>query len=212
MYDQEMRRHGWQGDPPADDTEARERIIDATMRCVDRHGPQKTGLSDVAQELGVTRQTVYRHFASTEDLLIAVAQVATDSYLDRLAVHISKLSDPTEIVVEAMAFTITSLPKDRYLGLLLATGHSETFFKSVTSASAFEFGHKMLERMSVDWAALGFEAHELDELVEFTLRVVQSMVIDPSTPKRSPTQLRTYLRRWVGPAVAPAHRPTGAKR
>ncbi len=207
-----MRRHGWQGDPPADDAEARERIIDATMRCVDRHGPQKTGLSDVAQELGVTRQTVYRHFASTEDLLIAVAQVATDSYLDRLTVHLAKLTDPVEIVVESMASTITSLPKDRYLGLLLATGHSETFLKSVTSATAFEFGHKMLDRMNVDWAAMGFDDRQLDELVEFTLRVVQSLVIDPATPKRSGPQLRAFLRRWVGPSITHAHRATDAPR
>ena len=210
MYDQAMRRHGWQGDPPANDAEARDRIIDATMRCVDRYGPQKTGLSDVAQELGVTRQTVYRHFASTEDLLIAVSKVATDSYLDRLTVHLAKLTDPVEIIVESMAFTITSLPKDRYLGLLLAAGHSETFLKSVTSAAAFEFGHKMLDRMNVDWAALGFDDRELDELVEFHLRVVQSLVIDPAAPKRTGPQLRAFLRRWVGPGITAAHHPTNA--
>ena len=38
-----MRNRGWRGDPPADDVEARERIIAAAMRCIDRHGPNMAG-------------------------------------------------------------------------------------------------------------------------------------------------------------------------
>ena len=70
-------RHGWRGDPPGSEAEARERIVGAAMRCVDRYGPEKTGLSDVAHELGVTRQTVYRYVTGTDDLLAAAAERAT---------------------------------------------------------------------------------------------------------------------------------------
>jgi hypothetical protein len=63
-----MKNRGWQGNPPADDAEARERIITAAMRCLDRYGPTKTGLSDVATELGVTRQTVYRYLRTLQSL------------------------------------------------------------------------------------------------------------------------------------------------
>ena len=48
------------------EAEARERIVGAAMRCVDRYEPGKTGLSDVAHELGMTWQTVYRYFAGTQ--------------------------------------------------------------------------------------------------------------------------------------------------
>lgn len=194
-----MARHGWRGDPPKDDAEARERIIDATMRCVDLYGPQKTSLSDVAQELGVTRQTVYRHFASTEELIVAVTEVAVDGYLDRVAARVADLADPIEKLIESMAYTIERLPKDRYLGLLLATGHSEAFLRGVTSPNAVAFGHSMLAR--IGWDTEGRDPDELDQQVEFTLRVVQSLVIDPAEPRRTGLQLRAFLWRWVAPSL-----------
>ena len=48
--------------------------------------------------------------------------------------------------------------------------------------------------------ALGDRA-ELDELGEFTLRMLQSLVLDPGTPRRSGSALRGFLRRWAGPAI-----------
>jgi AcrR family transcriptional regulator len=206
-------RHGWRGDPPGSEAEARERIVDAAMRCVDRYGPGKTGLSDVARELGVTRQTVYRYFAGTDDLLAAVARSAAGGYLDRLARHLAPVTDPAEVVVEALAFTIERLPEERYLGVLLTAGRSGQFFAGVTSPAAIEFARSLLERTEVDWQKAGYGRAELGELGEFTLRVLQSLVLDPGTPRRSGSALRGFLRRWVGPAIACGGarriRPTG---
>ena len=195
-------RHGWRGDPPGSEAEARERIVGAAMRCVDRYGPGKTGLSDVARELGVTRQTVYRHFAGTDDLLAAVARSAAGSYLDRLARHLARVTDPVEVVVEALAFTIERLPEERYLGVLLTPGRSGRFFAGVTSPAAIGFARSLLERTAVDWDKAGYGGAELDELGEFSLRVLQSLVLDPGIPPRSGPALRGFLRRWAGPAIA----------
>jgi hypothetical protein len=56
--------------------------------------------------------------------------------------------------------------------------------------------------MAVDWEKAGYGRAELDELAEFALRVLQSLVLDPGTPRRSGSALRGFLRRWVGPAIA----------
>ena len=199
---------GWGGDPPRDDDEARERILDAAMRCIDRYGPEKTGLSDVAAELGVTRQTVYRLFSGTDDLLLAVAAAAAEQYLDRLAAHVAGIADPGEAVIEGIAFTIERLPEERFLGILLTTGRAEAFLKRVTSDSAIEFSRSMLERMDVDWAANGYDDAELDGLAQFGLRVLQSLVLDPPA-RTTGAELRAFLRRWVAPAIAA---PAGAPR
>jgi AcrR family transcriptional regulator len=191
---------GWGGNPPIDDDDARERIVDAAMRCIDRYGPNKTSLSDVATELGVTRQTVYRLFPSTEELLHAVAADAADAFLDRLAAHIAGITAPDEAVVEGIVYTFERLPRERFLGILLTTGGSQAFLKGVTSNGAISFARAMFARMDVDWAAHGYDAAELDGLAEFGLRVLQSLVLDP--PRRAGrAQLRAYLRRWVAPAV-----------
>jgi len=60
----------------------------------------------------------------------------------------------------------------------------------------------ILQHTHIDWAALGYDEHTLDELVEFLLRIIQSMVIAPPEPPRSSAELRAYLRRWIGPALS----------
>ncbi|MDP2774242.1 MAG: TetR/AcrR family transcriptional regulator, partial [Nocardioides sp.] len=91
-----MGHHGWQGNPPRTEVEARRRIIAATMTCVDRFGPVKTTLSDVAAELGVTRQTVYRYYPSLSELLGAVAQAGLEDFVERMQAHLATTSTPAE--------------------------------------------------------------------------------------------------------------------
>ena len=202
-----MARRGWAGRPPVDDQEARARIVAATMACVDRYGPAKTNLSDVAAALGVTRQTVYRHFKSTDELLEGVAQAGADAFLDDIGAHLEAVEDPAALVVEAIAFAVERLPKDRYVGILLAPGRAEMFWRGATSDVARRFGRSMLTRSSVDWRALGFTERELDELVEFALRLLASLVTEPNPSHAAGPELRAYLERWVAPAVVPAVRP-----
>ena len=61
-----MRTHGWAGSPPRDGEEARSRILAAARQRLAADGSAST--SDVASDLGVTRQTVYRYFPSVEEL------------------------------------------------------------------------------------------------------------------------------------------------
>ncbi|MFC7341323.1 TetR/AcrR family transcriptional regulator [Saccharopolyspora griseoalba] len=194
-----MKRPAWNGAPPRDGEEAKERIIDAAMRCIDRRGA-KTSLSEVAAELGVIRQTVYRYFPSTEELFSAVGYAAVNSYLDRLVAHLAGITEAGELAVEAMAYTIEQVPADPYLGLFLNLGESGNFSRGATSATAFAACRQAFARTDVDWAALGYTGDQLDELLEFLLRVLLSFADDP-LPGRDGEQLRAFLRRWVTPAL-----------
>lgn len=61
-----------QPDPePVDDASTRQRILVATAEVMGRHGMTKLSLSEVAIEAGVSRPTLYRWFASKNDLLDA---------------------------------------------------------------------------------------------------------------------------------------------
>lgn len=202
-----VRTHGWKGDPPHDDAEARDRIINAAMRCIDRYG-SKTRLADVAKDLGVTRQTVYSYFAGSEELLVATAQHAVGGFLDRLAAHVAPVGDDAEVLAEGMFYTFDRLPHEPYLGILLASGHTGTFTQGITSATAMEFGRAVLTRFDIDWAARGYTDTDLDELVEIMLRLLQSFVIDPGRPPRSPQDFRAFLRRWFARILLDPHRPS----
>ncbi|HEX4016792.1 MAG TPA: helix-turn-helix domain-containing protein [Frankiaceae bacterium] len=195
-----MKSPGWQGQPPRNDTEARQRVIAAAMRCMDRQEPHKVALSDVAAELGVTRQTVYRLFPSTEELLFAVAAAAADAFVDRLVARVRKLTDPAAMLVECLAFTLERMPKERYLSLLFVPDHKPTFTRRITSSVGIELTEALLSRLPVDWPALGIDASDRAELIEIYLRTLQSFAVDPN-PARTRRERRSLLQHWLAPAV-----------
>ncbi|WP_048633671.1 TetR/AcrR family transcriptional regulator [Mycolicibacterium aurum] len=196
-----MRTHGWSGAKPGSDEEAVARILEAAGKAIEERGADFS-ISDVARTVGVTRQTVYRYFSSTEALLVAGAVHAVDGFLDRLTAHLTGITDPAEAVAEAVATALEWLPREKYIGLIMVPGGS-THIQSVTSDIALRFGRDMVGRLDVDWAAAGYLDDDLDQLSEHLLRIIQSFVLDPGRPPRRGEELRAYLRRWVGNALIP---------
>jgi AcrR family transcriptional regulator len=195
-----MGRKGWAGAPPADDAEARKRIIDTALQIVDRRGAAQTTVSDVADALGITRRTVYRYFTGTEELFTAVAEVALESLIADVE-NITADMDVTGQLVEVVAYIIEQLPHEPQLALLLANDRSHSFSRTMLAPTEIARCREILQRTHIDWAALGYDDATIDELVEFLLRMIQSMVVAPPDPPRSSADLRAYLRRWIGPAL-----------
>lgn len=195
-----MGRKGWGGSPPADDEEARKRIIDATLRCVERRGPAQASLSDVADSLGITRRTVYRYFSGADELFATVAEVALGGFVARIEAATAEL-DVGEQLVEVVAHIIEQLPREPQLALLLANDHTHAFSRRMLVPDEIARCRVILEHTHIDWAAMGYDDATLDELVEFLLRIIQSMVVAPREPARSPAELRAFLRRWITPAL-----------
>ncbi|GAA2165718.1 TetR/AcrR family transcriptional regulator [Actinomadura napierensis] len=196
-----MAHHGWGGRPPASDAEARQRIVDATARCIGRHGVRKTTLSDVAGELGVTRQTVYRHFARISDIVGEVAAQGAESFVDRLVAHLQGIGDPAEAVVEGMMFCVRTIPTEPRLSLLLQLDDSSAFGRGATTADAIAYGAQMLQRFPVDWEDAGIGADDLNGLAEMIMRLLTSLLQHPSEPPHDDAELRALLDRWLAPAL-----------
>lgn len=195
-----MGRKGWAGAPPSDDVDARKRIVHATLQLVDRHGAEQTTLSAVAEALGITRRTIYRYFANIEELLAAVAEHALGSFVTQIEVTTADL-DVTSQLIEVVAFIIERLPHEPQLALLLANDRTNQFSRSMLTPAEITRCRMVLHHSKIDWDALGYTDGDIDELVEFLLRIIQSMVIAPIQPPRTGPELRRYLRRWVGPAL-----------
>jgi AcrR family transcriptional regulator len=200
-----VRTHGWSGSAPASDDEAIARILEAASKAIDARGADFS-IADVARTLGVTRQTVYRYFPSTDALLVAAAVHAADDFPKRLETHLRGITDPVEAVAEAIATALEWLPKDKHLGLLIVPDRPNPHIESVTGDIALDFGHSMVRRFDVDWSGLGLSDGDLNELAEHLLRIIQSFVTDPGRPPRTGEDLRRYLRRWVGSAVGGVRR------
>jgi len=208
------RRHGWSGDLPATDEEAVHRILAATRTCIDRHGDD-AGIAEVARELGVARQTIYRYFRTTRDLLTATAIDASSELLTDIQLHVQAGDrDAAEVVVETIAYAVERIRERPYVGLLLQPSKSSGPQMGFTSEIARALARPLVDALPVDWSALGYDDQQLDALVHMMLRTLMSFVVDPGDPPLTGEEIRAYLRRWIAPAIVltPAARPTKATR
>jgi AcrR family transcriptional regulator len=84
--------------------DARERILAAAERCVDRHGIRKTTMDDVACEIGLSRPSVYRYFADRDDLLIELITRHGRALRDRAHKTISRQSSLPDQIIESLLY------------------------------------------------------------------------------------------------------------
>jgi AcrR family transcriptional regulator len=194
------RRHGWSGNTPTSDEEAITRILDAADEIIAERGSAMR-IADVARSLGVTRQTVYRYFPGTEALLLATVMRSGDGFLEQLAAHVGDETDAVTAVIEGLAFAIEGLSRDDRIVYMLSKRSRGEVAPSLASDTALAFSRSMLHRYKVDWEANGFDEDALGELSEFLLRILYSYLVDSTPTPRDGVELRTFLARWVGPAV-----------
>lgn len=199
-----MRAHGWNGQPPEDADAARARILATTRERLAESG--STSTSEVAELLGVTRQTVYRYFPTTEDLLNAAAVDAVAELEGQLVKHvIDHLArtggDAADAAVELVAYVYEHLRDDPALNRLIAPGRLSSTVSGLTLPSSIALGRSWLAGFPVDWDEIGLAREARAEFVEHLLRTLQSFVLDPGDPARSGADLRRYLQRWLAPAL-----------
>ena len=208
-----MRTHGWSGELPHDELQARDRILSAARRLMaDGESP---GVADVARLVGVSRQTVYRYYRSTEELLDAAALAAVGELVDHLSAHVAEFLrgpdvDHADAMVEVVLWVYLHLHDDPVMVRLVSPGRLSASLRALTAPSSLTLGQVLLDQMPIDWDALGLGGRARAELVEHLLRMLQSLVLDPGD--RSLEEQRRYLGRWLAPAVrALAVAPAGAR-
>ena len=190
-------REAWAGNPPLPSA-ARERRLEATVRCVVRNGLAATGVSSVAAEAGVSRPTVYRYFEDRRELVRATLMRAGAALGADLARHLEGFDEPDRMAVEAMLFVLREVPRSPLLtamwsSTLLDAAMLADFTQPEIVASAREALAPLI-------AAAGWSAAEADEGIELMVRVLLSLLVAPA-PARSPAALRRFLRQRLLPGL-----------
>lgn len=65
--------------------ERRALIRSTALRLFDRHGFSRVTVEEIARQAGVSHQTVFRHFATKEDLVLSLADTTNDRFIERVA-------------------------------------------------------------------------------------------------------------------------------
>ncbi len=82
-----------------------DRLLNGALRAIARRGPQKLSMSDVCDEAGVSRGTLYRYFKNKNEVLLAISAHVRDE--SRAAIDRAIAADPAPerrlyVVLDAM--------------------------------------------------------------------------------------------------------------
>lgn len=75
-------------------------LVDAAVAAARQHGPDAVVIRDIARQVGVSHNAAYRHFASRDELLEAVAEVGLRELAERMQTGLRagpKRRDPEEL-------------------------------------------------------------------------------------------------------------------
>jgi len=91
---------------------ARERLRAAAMDLYVSRGYEKTTAADIAQAVGLTERTFFRHFADKREVLFSGSEVLAQAFLDGVAAAPQGAS-PLDLVASALTAAATYFPDER---------------------------------------------------------------------------------------------------
>jgi AcrR family transcriptional regulator len=119
----------WSGNRPKSDIEAKARLCEAALECIKRSNIDKTTMSDIAKQAGITRPTLYKHFKNKNDIFFAAIDAAALLFAESVVGHAKQFASFEERVIETIVFVVTELPRHRHLSLVLNNDCAEALRK-----------------------------------------------------------------------------------
>ena len=134
-----------------------DRILDAARAVFEQYGARRANVDDIATAAGVSRSTLYRRFATKDDLLAAVVLRETDAFLADLEDVAADLP-PQEAVIECFTRGLRIMRDIPVLGRLaksepeavtvIAGGEHVLLSQSDRIAATLKDAEDALERMT----------------------------------------------------------------
>ena len=87
-------------------TEREEKVVGAAIRVIMRYGMKRTTMNDIAEEAGISRQTLYTMFSSKDEVLQATIRLLADRSLEAIASGCAKvegLGNKLDVAIEHLA-------------------------------------------------------------------------------------------------------------
>jgi len=206
------RRSPSQLTAPTTTDDARERILAAAERCIDRHGIRKTTMDDIASEVGLSRPNVYRYFADRDDLLIELITRHARALLNRARKSISRQSSLPDQIVETVLYTAEHARRDPMTRHVIDPDGTRLGRRMIASGTTelmrAEMWDPVLDAALVKNELLpGLPRSDIHLwLGNVTKMVMRGLEDGDGDLKR----YRSILRRFVAPAFSSSNAPVGA--
>ncbi|MFN7147852.1 MAG: TetR/AcrR family transcriptional regulator [Microthrixaceae bacterium] len=180
---------------------ASDRILNAATRRFADVGVDRTTMSSIAAEAGLSREWLYRHFPNRDAIVAAVLQRELRRFIDGLAVRASDRNDVVDALTDAFVYSVEFLRDQRILAgivdrdLRLGESALRAHAGALVGVAARTCAGYLVDRG-------GFDAQTATVIAETLTRLAGSTVVAPRAELdlHDPDILRGFAERVV-PAV-----------
>lgn len=116
-----------------------ERIREAAVACIGRHGIGNTSVAMIAAEAGVSVGYLYRHYTGKDELINDILSISLDNIGDKVEALISSSGNTREIVHRFVAYLLSSAKDDP---------DKVKFILSLQNDFSFSMSEVVIERIS----------------------------------------------------------------
>ncbi|HEX4702996.1 MAG TPA: helix-turn-helix domain-containing protein [Pseudonocardiaceae bacterium] len=191
-------------EPDADDVGVR--ILDAALAEYLAHGFRRTSVDDIARRAGLGRATLYRRFATRDELVQAVLARECRRFFAEIAAATDALSTLADRLVEGFVVGLRNARSQPLLDRML-TVEPESWvpFLTTQGGPAMAVMREFLVRQyrnSPEAKAGGVDVNA-EEVAEILVRLSISLVLTPEgvLPLRTDDEARATARRYLAPLV-----------
>lgn len=193
----------------------RDELVDAAMRVFHRHGFHAAGLDKVLQESGVCRMTLYNHFQSKDELIVAALRRHDEIFRNRMIRFVrSHATTPTDQLLAVFDFLETRFGQPDFYGCMFINAAAE-FPDPTCPARRVAADHKLavlrfLRELCAKTPAADPDtlADELDLLIGGAIVMAHVACQVRSDDQRAPARLaRSIAQRLIQDATSPAPQP-----
>lgn len=177
----------------------RHRLMDAAAQLIVRDGFDAVSMTAVADEAGITRQTVYRYFPNARELVRATLLRGGRDLLEGQILVFQGEGDPSERLVESVMAALRKIQHDPLLKTAWASrDYPQAMIRSIFDPAFIDRG---VEGLAPIARQLGWTEQDRREAFELIARTVVSFLTVPPPTGSADGAVRDVLRRRLLPAL-----------
>lgn len=182
-----------------------ERLLDAALDVAAQHGLARLSVGDVAKRAGLSRQTLYKHFGSREELIAQAVVRETGRMVEAVIAAAEPIEDPVASLEVAIVTALRLVRGHPLLDRLLATEPEALLPLLIDAQGNVQGAVGTIARQMLESRLPGIDPEACRAGADLLSRMLLSYAVRP--PEQAPERVARFLATAIAAGVEPRPEP-----